>query len=234
MRCSECGQTNIAGSLFCEQCGAELAAELVPAASPAPAPVEAPAHTPEPAAPAPPPPAGATRRCPHCERDNPAEHVVCEACGRSLRETTPVLLPPSPTGDAPVPAAPRAPSVPLVSAPAGQLVNGPQKGKVKLVVEQGLVVGKQFLLTGDDMLVGREDASESLYPELDLSGLDEGFVHRRHARLTFEGSFLFVTHLGGHNRTYVNNRPIADGLAHPLNVGDTVRFGKVVLRLVEA
>jgi len=43
-----------------------------------------------------------------------------------------------------------------------------------------------------------------------------------------------VTHLGGHNRTYVNNRPIADHLAHPLNIGDTVRFGKVVMRLVEA
>jgi pSer/pThr/pTyr-binding forkhead associated (FHA) protein len=119
-------------------------------------------------------------------------------------------------------------------ATPGQLVTGPQRGKVKLVVEQGMVLGKQFLLNSDDMLVGREDVTENVYPDIDLTGLDEGYVHRRHARLTFEGSFLFVTHLGGHNRTYVNNRPIADGLAHPLNVGDTVRVGKVVLRVVEA
>ena len=228
MRCSECGHSNIAGSLFCERCGADLAAPAPPPPPPSPAVT----------APAPPPPsppleaAGETRECPACGHANRASYVACEACGRVL--TVAPLLPPRELLVEERPGEPPASAPTPLAATPGQLVTGPQKGKVKLVVEQGMVLGKQFLLAADEMLVGREDPGDDLYPEIDLSGLDEGFVHRRHARLSFEGSFLFVTHLGGHNRTFVNNRPIADGLAHPLDIGDTVRFGKVVLRLIEA
>lgn len=242
MKCPECGKVNVPGSLFCEACGAELDA----------APAEPEVHAAE---------AGASAvPCPDCGHLNDPDFAVCEACGRRLKEDS---APPEPEAapepapetepEAEAPPAPEAPRrrletefarkpAPPDSEPApqsrtantpGQLVTGPQQGQVKLVVEQGLVVGKQFILNEDRMLVGREDAGESIYPEIDLSGLDEGYVHRQHARLTFEGSFLFVTHLGGHNRTYVNNRPIADHLAHPLNIGDTVRFGKVVMRLIE-
>ncbi|MCC7494591.1 MAG: FHA domain-containing protein [Fimbriimonadaceae bacterium] len=220
MRCPECGQTNVAGSLFCERCGADLSA-VQPAADP--------------------PPPGWS--CPHCDHGNPAANVVCEACGQRPAGSPPPSSPPDPVAEPAGPARlveaagvrlPDPAEAIAVATTPGQLATGPRKGKVKLIVEQGMVIGKQYLLTADEMLVGREDASEQFVPDIDLTGLDEGYVHRRHARLTFEGSFLFVTHLGGHNRTFVNNRPIADHLAHPLNVGDAVRFGKVVLRLVEA
>jgi pSer/pThr/pTyr-binding forkhead associated (FHA) protein len=247
MRCSECGQTNLPGALFCEQCGADLDTRAASSGAPAGAETEPearPASEPPPLPTPPPPP---TRACPACGHANDPAFKVCEACGASLASNAPASgaddLPArrlEPAGGAPRP--PSAPSVPAgaegptqyMGLTPGQLVTGPQKGKVKLVVEQGMVVGKQFLLTSDQMLVGREDAAEQLYPEIDLTGLDEGYVHRRHAQLAFEGTFLFVTHLGGHNRTYVNNRPIADRLPHPLNIGDTVRFGKVVLRVTEA
>jgi pSer/pThr/pTyr-binding forkhead associated (FHA) protein len=275
MRCSECGQTNLPGALFCEQCGADLdvgaGASIAPPTAddlsehvaapppevetPAPADASATGDVPAPVDAPPPLP---TRLCPSCGHPNDLAFKICEACGASLEAPqAPAHQAPAPPAaaaavpdDLParriepvggVPAAPPPPSLPSVEGPTqymgltpGQLVTGPQKGKVKLVVEQGMVVGKQFLLTGDQMLVGREDATEQLYPEIDLTGLDEGYVHRRHAQLAFEGTFLFVTHLGGHNRTYVNNRPIADRLPHPLNIGDTVRFGKVVLRVTEA
>ncbi len=226
MRCSECGQTNVAGSLFCERCGSDLAAttELPPVASPAAAAT------------------GATPplvECPACGCGNPPEYLVCESCGAALSETDeppPAPRPVEPARRVELPGVPPPPpELPVQPSerPAAAAI-GPRKGKVKLVVEQGMVVGKQFLLNNDTMLVGREDATDEIYPDIDLTGLDEGYVHRRHASLAFEGSFLFVTHLGGHNRTYVNNRPIADHLAYPLNVGDTVRFGKVLMRLVEA
>lgn len=231
MRCPECGHTNVPGSLFCERCGGDLgAAESLVAAEDPPA-------------------EGATGWvCPACERFNRLDNLVCESCGHRRVRPEPDAAP------APPPAAEEEPQprrmettvgarpavetdaepVPTPVTTPGQLVTGPRQGKVKLVVEQGMVVGKQFLLNSDSLVVGREDASENFYPDLDLTGLDEGYVHRRHARLSFEGSFLFVTHLGGHNKTFVNNKPIADNLAHPLNIGDTVRFGKVLLRLVEA
>jgi hypothetical protein len=240
MRCPECGQANIAGALFCEACGADLSHVAAPPppepAVPTLATVAAPAEPPESADP--------PRVCADCGHPNEATFLVCESCGRVLDAPAPEPEPdPAPvrhieTPDSPPPPPASASSAEkptqAVGGTPGQLVTGPVRGKVKLVVEQGMVLGKQFLLTGERMLVGREDAGDQLFPEIDLTGLDEGFVHRRHAQLTFEGSFLFVTHLGGHNRTYVNNRPIADQLPHPLNIGDTVRFGKVLMRVVEA
>jgi hypothetical protein len=247
MRCPECRQNNVPGSLFCEHCGADLSSVMED--DQATAPVVEP-----------------TEPCPECGHGNRADYVVCESCGHRLApelgpepepepepviETAPEPAPePEPVAPATVAVA-EAAEVPqrrietgapeplpepdaMAGRTQGQLATGPRVGKVKLVTEQGMVIGKQYLLNGEEMMVGREDPSAHFYPDLDLTGLDEGYVHRKHARLTFEGSFLFVTHLGGHNRTYVNNRPIADNLAHPLNIGDTVQFGKVVMRLVEA
>ncbi|MBI5831187.1 MAG: FHA domain-containing protein [Armatimonadetes bacterium] len=244
MRCPECQHANVAGSLFCEVCGADLDTQVVALPTPAPA-IAEPASPAEPAAQTTglgggseaadgSVPTGALV-CAHCGHGNDPRFVICEACGRALTRIAVVAADEAPArrletaAAQPAPAPPAAPS--LVS---GQLATGPQRGKVKLVVEQGMVLGKQFLLSEEQSLVGREDAADRIFPEIDLSGLDEGYVHRRHALLTFEGTFLFVTHLGGHNRTYVNNRPIADHLPHPVNIGDTVRFGKVLLRVTEA
>ena len=104
-------------------------------------------------------------------------------------------------------------------------------GKVKFTVEQGMSVGKQFVLGDAEMLVGREDADEAIYPDIDLSDQDEGFVHRRHAQLKFENGGLTVMHLGGANKTRINNRPLPDNEAQPVQMGDKVAFGKVVMRV---
>ncbi|HEX8552917.1 MAG TPA: zinc ribbon domain-containing protein [Abditibacteriaceae bacterium] len=106
-----------------------------------------------------------------------------------------------------------------------------EPGRVKFVVEQGMTVGKQFVLGDAQMLVGREDADEDVYPDIDLSDQDEGFVHRRHAQINFANGAMTVTHLGGANKTRVNNRPLPDNEAQPVNLGDKVAFGKVVMRV---
>jgi hypothetical protein len=105
-------------------------------------------------------------------------------------------------------------------------------GKVKLVVEQGMTVGKQFVLGDSEMQVGREDADEDIYPDIDLADQDEGYVHRQHATLKFENDQLFVTHLGGANKTRLNNKPIPDNEAQPISLGDKIAFGKVVVRVL--
>jgi Inner membrane component of T3SS, cytoplasmic domain len=106
-----------------------------------------------------------------------------------------------------------------------------QPGRVKLTVEQGMTIGKQFVLGDTEMLVGREDEDEQIYPDIDLSDQDEGYVHRRHATLRFENGGLTVTHLGGANKTRLNNRPLPDNAPEAVNLGDKLAFGKVVVRV---
>jgi pSer/pThr/pTyr-binding forkhead associated (FHA) protein len=105
-------------------------------------------------------------------------------------------------------------------------------GSVKLVVEQGQSVGAQFVLGDPEMLVGREDEDEEIYPDIDLSDQDAGYVHRKHATLNFDNGNLSVTHLGGSNKTRINNKPVADNVPTPVKLGDKIAFGKVVLRLL--
>jgi len=100
------------------------------------------------------------------------------------------------------------------------------------VVEQGMTIGKQFVLSDAEVQVGREDADEDIYPDIDLADQDEGYVHRKHATLKFEGDQLMVTHLGGANKTRINNKPIPDNEPQPAKLGDKIAFGKVVLRLM--
>ena len=42
---------------------------------------------------------------------------------------------------------------------------------------------------------------------------------------------LTVTHVGGANKTRVNNKPLADNVPQPVQIGDKIAFGKVVMRL---
>ena len=124
--------------------------------------------------------------------------------------------------------APLAPDTTITPvAPIGNL----QPGTVKLTVEQGMTVGKQFVLGDAEVLVGREDDEEGIYPDIDLSDQDEGFVHRKHAQLSFKDGALTVTHLGGANKTRVNNKPLDDNAPQAVNIGDKVSFGKVVMRV---
>lgn len=129
---------------------------------------------------------------------------------------------------APVPPTP--PAAPAPPLPPGDLA----PGKVKLVVEQGQTVGAQFVLGDTEMLVGREDTDEGIYPDIDLSDQDAGYVHRKHATLRFENGNLSVEHLGGSNKTRINNKPIGDNDPQPLKLGDKVSFGKVVMRVLPA
>jgi pSer/pThr/pTyr-binding forkhead associated (FHA) protein len=132
-------------------------------------------------------------------------------------DTTPATAPAAADDDASTP------------APAGAAL---VPGQVKLVVEQGMNVGKQFVLGDAEMQVGREDEDEEIYPDIDLADQDEGYVHRKHATLKFENDQLFVTHLGGANKTRLNNKPVPDDVPQPVKLGDKIAFGKVVLRVL--
>jgi hypothetical protein len=112
----------------------------------------------------------------------------------------------------------------------------PLRGRVMLRVEQGQIIGERYLLTEASTIIGRADPETAHYPDIDLSGQDNDYVHRHHARLTFYDvdTRLSVEHIGGHNLTLVNNEPVEEGELVELCVGDRLRVGRVVMRLQRA
>jgi len=207
LTCSACGHSNIDGTQFCEMCGEEL--------------LQAAAQTAHSSA--------NDVKCSNCGHLNPPENLACEACGANLKPSAAPFLAPAPSMEATpfdsfVPLAPVAP----ISQEAGDL----KPGFVKLVVEQGQTVGAQFILNDPHIEIGREDEDEDIYPDIDLSDQDAGYVHRKHATLNFDNGHLLVTHGGGANKTRVNNKPLADNTPSEVKLGDKIAFGKVVLRIV--
>ncbi|MCU0756697.1 MAG: cyclic nucleotide-binding domain-containing protein [Xanthomonadales bacterium] len=84
-----------------------------------------------------------------------------------------------------------------------------------------------------ELLVGRPDPVTGTTPEVNLGALDlQRTLSRRHAKLLFEGSTLFVREeVGVTNGTFVNGQRLRTGVAHPLKPGDTLRFGSIELTL---
>ncbi len=107
------------------------------------------------------------------------------------------------------------------------------QGTVKLVIEQGLIIGEQYLLSDRETHIGRRDNDSNYCPDIELSAQDPNYVHRRHAKLTFDnaGKQLTIKDLGGRNGVFVNNRGLGQYGEATLQVGDKIRIGRVVLRL---
>ena len=210
IKCPQCGAQNPADNLACEACGADLH----PGAAPAPA---AATITP-PVSPVDEPMDTSAQTDPLSSLDMPASF---SPAADPLDLTLDDLKKPTDTS------APDA-TASTSTQSAGDLM----PGLVKLVVEQGQSVGAQFVLGDAEMLVGREDEDADIYPDIDLSDQDAGYVHRQHANINFDNGNLSVTHLGGANKTRINNKPIPDNEPAPLKLGDKVAFGKVVLRLL--
>jgi hypothetical protein len=206
--CLDCGHENPADNLVCEACGADIQANNLSA-------FPSSANAPEPD-----PPFIVAASAPAASTPAPDFSVFDTPSTTSAAMPMPM----------PAPAAIPASTPASTPAPAGNLA----PGLLKLVVEQGQSVGAQFVLGDAELLVGREDEDEEIYPDIDLSDQDAGYVHRKHATLTFDNGNLFVTHLGGSNKTRVNNKPVADNVPTPVKPGDKIGFGKVVLRLLPA
>lgn len=117
-----------------------------------------------------------------------------------------------------------------------QLSSPRLQGRVKLIVEQGLIIGEQYLLTEQELYIGRHDPGSGYCPDIELSAQDPSFVHRSHAKLWFtpNGDALSIKDLGGRNGVFVNNQSLGSFGETTLNVGDRIRIGRVALKLLLA
>jgi hypothetical protein len=111
--------------------------------------------------------------------------------------------------------------------------NSAAKGvSAKLIIERGNQIGTEFLLTADESYIGRWDADNGIFPDVDLDKYDlEAKVSRRHARIIYANGMFSIEDLGSTNGTFVNRgRRLIPGNAQVLNSGDEIIVGKTFLR----
>lgn len=102
----------------------------------------------------------------------------------------------------------------------------------KLVIERGQSIGAEFSLSSDESNIGRWDADNGVFPDVDLDSHDpEAKVSRKHARILFKAGQYLVEDLGSTNGTFINRgRRLIPGNPHVLNDGDEIIVGKTFLR----
>ena len=81
------------------------------------------------------------------------------------------------------------------------------------------------------VVIGREDPVSGIFPDIDLDphGGHEAGVGRRHAQLVLQGGQILLEDLDSVNGTVVNKVKLLPHKPQPLQHGDEVRFGKMVL-----
>ena len=227
--CPNCHHENPVSEDICEECGLPLEdadALDAPDASGAKSP---------------------TVDCPNCGKSLPDGAAFCDACGYKIAgpdpgpsaDPDPVLTPiPEPDVDwqsSSDPDVDIAPLLPPDSDPAPSSPQTPSPTRQwRLRVVEGLHVNKEILLIKDEMLVGRMDEDDGVYPDIDLEGQDEGYVSRRHAIVRIRDGQVYVEDLGGANGTRIDNKPIEPNEETPVADKQVIRVGKVGLMLESA
>lgn len=95
---------------------------------------------------------------------------------------------------------------------------------VVLVGPQGYV-GKQWLITKNDMTIGRSVETELYISDASLS--------RSHAKFEVAGNDIFILDLGSTNKTIVNGMPLAPMTKRKLVNNDQIKTGNVIFKFLE-
>lgn len=190
-------------------------------------------------------------KCQVCQTENLDSSQYCDECGAMLRKTqnksqTQVDSENLQTkvSDSPVfqPANVTSVGVPPIEEEviASEEGKPEQDEKLKdkkgthatLVIERGEAVGTEFPLSAEESNIGRWDADNGIFPDVDLDSYDtEAKVSRRHARIIRQNNQYMIEDLGSTNGTFINRgRRLIPGNPHALNDGDEVIVGKTFLR----
>lgn len=241
-RCPSCGESVLPGEAFCGNCGAALAASPPSYVQPPPLPSQSggwpssPSQSPSwPPTPVPPAPQAGGTPCPNCGTPVQPTDTFCDNCGQAL---TPASGYPSGTQ---IPAEPQSSPVLIETSPQSSWpptpVATPEPTPVMSPVSPRLVVqasGATLTLAPgkNEYLIGREDPVSGSFPDVDLVpyGGEEGGVSRRHAQIVRRGDQFLIEDLSSVNYTFVNRQKVAPGAPQPLQDGDEIRLGRVVLQ----
>ena len=84
-----------------------------------------------------------------------------------------------------------------------------------------------------EILIGRKDVGTNTLPDVDLmpySAVEKG-VSRRHAQIFFHDDELTVQDAGSVNGTFLNGHRLTPYQAKPMNSGDVLQLGTLVLQI---
>jgi len=109
-----------------------------------------------------------------------------------------------------------------------------QKIYAKLVISRGGNLGKEFPVAAPEAQIGRWDADNGIFPDIDLDQFDpEAKVSRRHARIVLDNGQYMLEDLGSTNGTFINRgRRLIPGSRQPLRSGDELIVGKTFLKFI--
>lgn len=194
-------------------------------------------------------------KCPECGTEFEDGTQFCDRCGAELPQpeaVVPVAVTPTPepgvAESAPEPTAAVAEAGPTpvaaaqpASAPmpveAAEPVAAPMPASAKLVVTRGARPGAEYPLVAGENEIGRWDDEGGYTPHIDLESQDtEGYVHRRHALVRYDGTRWWLEHLKEppSNPTRIRGRGdrLEVGKPVPLQDGDEIVVGRVILKFV--
>lgn len=163
--------------------------------------------------------------CPNCAARQLDGTIFCAECGANLIDSGP----PESTRELDVGAVESHDHAPVSGLPPA---NDTQPAHMVTLV----VVSSRRRIEvdlSDEALIGRADPTRGILPDIDLGpfgGYDAG-VSRRHAILSYRDGTYRVEDLGSANGTFVNGRQIAPMCATPLQHGDEIMCGTLLLRL---
>ena len=184
-------------------------------------------------------------RCQSCGTENRVGSQYCDECGTklALRADNGVgiseMRPQISGGSGIRPANITSVGIsPLVQSPAPEMEpadqNDPKsKGShATLIIERGASADTEFALSAEESNIGRWDADNGIFPDVDLDAHDpDAKVSRRHARILFRKNIYMVEDLGSTNGTFVNRgRRLLPGSPQVLSEGDEIIVGKTFLR----
>lgn len=109
----------------------------------------------------------------------------------------------------------------------------PKRGShARLIIERGESANTEFPLSSEESNIGRWDADNGIFPDVDLDAHDpDAKVSRRHARIIHRNNVYMIEDLGSTNGTFVNRgRRLLPGNPQVLSEGDEIIVGKTFLR----
>ncbi len=186
-------------------------------------------------------------QCKSCGTDNLDSSQYCDECGARLVRPENVP-PPTPhdfvsasygnSGTRPAnitsvgipPLVAENPSTEM--AAPGETGNNSPVSHASLTIERGDSANTIFSLSAEESYIGRWDADNGIFPDVDLDPYDpDAKVSRKHARIIFRNNVYMVEDLGSTNGTFVNRgRRLLPGSPQVLAEGDEIIVGKTFLR----
>ena len=184
-------------------------------------------------------------RCKSCGTDNLDSSQYCDECGeRLVRRDDLGALPANFTPGGVSNSGQRSASVTSVGIPplvepvsslssvSGANERNGRSAHANLTIERGDSANTVFSLSAEESYIGRWDADNGIFPDVDLDAYDpDAKVSRKHARIIYRNNIYMVEDLGSTNGTFVNRgRRLLPGSPQVLSEGDEIIVGKTFLR----